>query len=98
MTKLNEVAKEYVAPTTETIDKLDSFSVDVDVVENEYTDSTGKTFTVFESEIDGVKYRIPKTVIKDLKLYLEENPKISKVKVKKTGEGLNSTYTLIVLE
>ena len=48
-------------------------------------------------EVDGKKYRIPNTVLADLKAILEENPKLTKFKVKKTGEGLGTEYTVIPL-
>ena len=95
---LRETAKEYVSPTTETIDKLDSFNIDIEVELVEYLDGSGKPFTVYETIIDEVKYRVPKTIIKQIQDYLHEKPDIKLVKVKKTGEGINSSYTLIVLE
>ena len=48
-------------------------------------------------EIDGDKYRIPNSVIGSLKAVLEDNPELKTFKVRKTGEGMTTKYTLIPL-
>ena len=47
--------------------------------------------------IDGERYRIPVSVISQLKAQLEANPKLQKFRVKKSGEGLGTVYTVIPL-
>jgi len=48
-------------------------------------------------ELNGERYRVPTSVLSSLKAILEENPALKKFKVKKTGEGMNTEYTVIPL-
>lgn len=57
--------------------------------------STGKKFKVRLITVDGEKYRVPITVMNQLKAHKEENQDLKKIKVKKSGTGLNTEYTVI---
>lgn len=48
-------------------------------------------------EVDGERYKVPISVLASLKVILEENPELKKFKVKKTGEGMDTKYTVIPL-
>ena len=48
-------------------------------------------------EVEGSRYKMPLSVLNDLKAILEENPNLKKFKVKKQGEGMDTTYTVIPL-
>lgn len=48
-------------------------------------------------EVEGERYKIPASVLANLKAILEENPEIKKFKVKRTGEGMDTRYTVIPL-
>ena len=48
-------------------------------------------------EVDGSRYKMPLSVLNDLKAILEENPNLKKFKVKKQGEGMDTNYTVIPL-
>ena len=50
---------------------------------------------VFKHEEE--EYRVPKSVLKQLKEQLEVNPKLKFFKVNKTGEGMKTSYTVIPL-
>jgi len=58
---------------------------------------TGEEFEYKFIEVNGEKYRVPGKVIGDVKVILEENPNLQKFKVKKTGTGLETRYTVIPL-
>lgn len=58
---------------------------------------TGEEFTYKCIVINNEEYRVPGKVIGDLKVILEENPNLKKFKVRKTGEGMNTKYTVIPL-
>ncbi|KKK73592.1 hypothetical protein LCGC14_2892300, partial [marine sediment metagenome] len=47
--------------------------------------------------VAGEEYRVPNSVLKQLKKHLEANPKLEKFKVAKEGEGLKTEYTVIPL-
>ena len=101
MAKLNEFAQSYEPlTTTKNIADLPEVSVDMDLEDDsfKFTDKiTGKEKTVTQKVITvkDEKYRVPNSVLKQLKVLLEDNSDIKAVKVKKTGEGLKTTYTVI---
>lgn len=100
MAKLKDEAKAYEARATHNIADLDEVSVDLDVQEEDFEfqdQDTGETKTVRQKivEIDGERYRVPNSVLKQLKVYLEDNPNLQKFKVRKSGQGLNTDYTVI---
>ena len=92
MATLKESAIGYEPQQTLNIADLDIVSVDCEIKE-----ASDVEFPYEYIEVDGNKYRVPVSVKKALKANLEENPKLSKFRVKKTGEGMNTTYTVIAL-
>ena len=93
MAKLNEYAKAFEAKAkVNNIADLQSVSTELEV----QTDSEAE-FPYDYVVVDGKNYRIPSSVVANLKAILEENPKLQKFKVKKTGEGMETRYTVIPL-
>ena len=101
MAKLSEEAKAYTPKQTYNIADLESVSVDMDVQDDEFQtqDENGNEKTVKQKviEVDGHKYRVPKTVLNQLKVLLEDNQNLKRFKVKKSGQGMNTDYTVIPL-
>ena len=101
MAKLKEEAMTYESKQTKNIADLEVVSVDLDVEDDEFEieDEKGNLKTIKQKVIivDGEKYRVPNSVLKQLKVLLEDNPKITKFKVKRSGQGLNTDYTVIPL-
>ena len=48
-------------------------------------------------EANGIRYRMPDSVLAALQAILRSNPKISKFKVDKSGTGMNTKYVVIHL-
>lgn len=48
-------------------------------------------------EVNSERYKLPASVLGSLKAILEENPNLKSFKVKKTGEGMDTRYTVIPL-
>lgn len=97
MTTIREKAQNYEAPSTKNISELDKVSTQLDCEEREFTDKEGKPFTISVATIDGEEYRVPNSVLKQLKGLIEETPDLTEFKVKKTGEGLKTAYQVIGL-
>ena len=95
--QLNKMANEYESIETLNIAELDKVSVSIDVEEVEFTKEDGETFKILRTEIDGKFYRIPKTVLKDLKQILQQKPDTEFIKVSKSGSGMSTNYTVIPL-
>lgn len=98
MTSLKDMAKEYEAPQTKNISELEKVSVDIDVTEETHTnEKEGKDFTILVTIIDEEKYRVPKTVLGQLKAILEKMPETKSFRVLKDGEGLGTKYQVVPL-
>ena len=104
MSKISEFAKEYESPTaTKNIADLPEVSTDLELEDDtfEFTDkATGKLKTVSQKVInlDGETYRVPVSVIQQLKVILEDNPNLKRFKVRKSGSTKDDTrYQVIPL-
>ena len=98
MATIKESAKAYVQKKTKSITELGAVSVELEIEDREFNDKDGKPFTIQVFEINGEEYRIPQSVVKQLKELLEEKPKMTKFKVRKTGEGMNTSYMVVPLD
>jgi len=92
MANLKEKAKEYEPKQVHNIAELESISTDSEVKSDEEAE-----FPYDYIEINNERYKVPTSVIASLKAILEENPSLKKFKVKKSGEGMNTKYTVIPL-
>ncbi len=102
MAKLKDEAEDYESKQVNNIADLDEVSVDLDVKEGSFetNDDKGNPKTVKYKyvEVDGEQYRVPNSVLKQLKVHLKDNPKLEKIKVSKSGKGLNTDYTVIPIQ
>ena len=104
MTSLKNAAETYESKATKNIAELSEIPVDIELEndEFEFTDKkTGELKVVKQQVIllNDEKYRVPVSVIQQLKVLLEDDPSLKKFKVKKSGEGKDSTrYQVIPLK
>ncbi len=94
---LKDEAKTYEGKSTGNIADLPRVSVELTTEDREGTNDEGKTFPYKVIVIEGQDYRVPNSVFKNLKVLLEENPNLKTFKVKKTGTGMSTEYTVIPL-
>ncbi len=98
MATLKESAEAYVETAkTKNIADLERVSVILDVQSKTLKTKEGEEFSFDYVTIEGEDYRVPKTVFKSLKIMLEDNPNLAFFRVKKTGAGLDTVYTVIPL-
>ena len=98
MTNLRESAKAYEPQQTKNIAELEAVSLDVPIEQRKGKDQTGKEFEYAVAIVLGEEYRVPATVLKDIKAIMEAKPTLKTVKVIKKGEGMKTQYTVIPLE
>ena len=96
MANLKDAAKAYEGQTKNIAD-LPKVSTELEVEERSGTNDEGKDFSYKVVIVDGVEYRVPVSVLKSLKTILEDNPDIKSFKVRKTGTGMGTSYTVIPL-
>jgi hypothetical protein len=98
MTNIKEAALAYEGKTTLNIADLDEVSIDVKMEERKFKEGTPEEFKIMVALIDNKEYRVPWSVLSQLKAMLA-NPKLTKMTkfgVIKTGEGLNNTKYSVV--
>lgn len=98
MSSIIETAKAYESRRTKNIADLKEVDVLLNVFDGEGKDKDGKPFKYKYIEVEGEEYRIPDTVLKDLKAILERKPVLKKFCVNKKGEGFATEYTVIPLD
>lgn len=98
MATLKETAQDYEPPQIKNIAELDKVSIDFELFDAEGTNKEGIIFKYKFIEVNGEKYRIPGSVIGDIKVILEQKPKTKIVKITKKGEGINTKYTTIPMD
>jgi len=97
MASLREEAQNYEAPSMKNITDLEVVSLDQPVMEVE----KGKgedAFTVDVMVINNEEYRVPKSVLNEIKLMLKNFPDAKTVKVTKSGTGMSTRYRVDRLE
>lgn len=100
MATLKDAARTYTSGPLN-IAELDKVPTDIEVEEEtfEFTDEKGQQKEGKNNVVvvEGQKYRVPNSVLKQLKEHLEDNPEMKHFKVKKSGHGLNTDYVVIPL-
>jgi len=98
MTNLRETAKAYEPQKTKNIADLDAVSLDVVIEERKAKDKDGKEFSFHVALVTGEEYRVPSSVLNDIKSIIQAKPSLKTVKVIKKGAGMNTSYMVIPLE
>lgn len=98
MATLKEEALKYEPKQSKNIADLNSVSVLLPLYKETRQPKDGKPYVIQFVTMNGDEYRVPDSVLKDLKTHLEEKPNLLYFKVKKTGTGLTTEYTVIPLE
>lgn len=93
--KLNEKAQAYESPETKNICELETVETDLEISSVKFKEGTPDEFEIDVIEVEGEQYRVPASVLKALKVHLEETPSLKYFKVKKSGEGMKTAYTVI---
>lgn len=97
MGTIKELAKAYTTPKTLNIADLPQVSVDFSVVARTGKNENGEEFDYNVVELNGNEYRVPNSVLDQLKVLIEARPDLKTFKVVKTGQGMNTRYQVIAL-
>ena len=97
MATLKDSALAYTPKQTKNIADLPQVPTDLELKQAESLDTEGKPFSYKYRELNGEHFRVPGSVIGQLKDLLTENVNLKTVKIKKTGTGMTTRYTVIPL-
>lgn len=91
---LGQVADAYTPTATKktyNIADLPKVSTKLELVEDNWTDKSGKVVQQQVVVVEGVKYRVPKTVLEQLQTIRKFAPNLEFFKVNKTGTTKDDT-------
>ena len=93
MTTLKEFAQAFTPSATKTYNVADlpKVATNVEILDKKANRKDGTEFTYKYIVIDGVEYRVPKTVIEQLQTILKFAPQLTHFKVTKTGTTKDDT-------
>lgn len=95
---IKELAKDFKPKTTKNISELAQVSVTVEVQHKIVKDENGEAlFDYYYIIKDDEEYRVPKSVLHQLNTLTEEDDSAEYFKVKRTGEGMSTKYTVMLL-
>lgn len=97
MVTLGDEARQYEPPKTNNITDLKVVSTSMSLEDRESKDNDGKVFRYKVVVVDGEEYRVPTSVIGNLKVILEKKPDLKEFSVSKIGNGMDTRYTVIPL-
>lgn len=98
MVTIRESAEKYEQIKTKNISELKEVNTEMDIKTKEFTNKAGEIVKYEYIIVDGEEYRVPVSVKQQLKEMLEENEAMTKFKVRKSGEGMKTKYTVIGLD
>jgi hypothetical protein len=98
MGNLREEAKAFEPKKTLNVADLEVLSLDSKIESRIGTDKNGEEFSYKVAIVVGNEYRVPASVLADIKTLLEAKPTLKTVKVIKKGSGMNTKYSVIPME
>ena len=97
MPSLRDYARNFIPKTTKNIADLPSVPIDAEIkTDGLGTDNQGEDFTYNYLEINNEEYRVPNSVIAQLKKLQEQNPNMKSFKVQKVGQGFKDTKYFVI--
>jgi hypothetical protein len=97
-TTLKDFASSYESQTTKNISDLNEVDVNLQLEDRDGIDSNGKTFKYKVIVVNKVDYRVPNSVIGNLKAILAKKPSMTKFSVARQGKTKDDTkYTVVPL-
>lgn len=97
MASIKQEALNHVSKETKNITELEQLSVNLETKEEVINEGTSEEWRQMITVIKGEDYRVPITVLKQLKEQLKAKPEMEHFRVTKTGSGMKTVYTVIPL-
>lgn len=95
---LREESVAYEPKKTLNIADLDRVNLSWNMEDRIGTDSEGKEFEYKVLIVNGIEYRVPNSVLEEIKKMLDLKPDLRFVKVEKSGSGLGTKYSVKKVE
>lgn len=96
-TTIRTASNSYVPKSAKNITELKTIDIDL-LLQTETGEKDGEEYAYNYIEVNNEKFRVPDSVLKDLKAILAKKPSLKSFSVTKTGEGRQTKYTVIPLD
>ena len=96
MATLKQTALDFEPQQYKNIADLEIVDVEVPVEKKVFKQGTPDEFEAWVFVKDGEEYRVPNSVLADIKILAKENPNIKSIEVKKSGEGKTNTRYMVI--
>ena len=97
MGTIKEEAEDYKPPKLKNISELKEVSTDLAIEDKTFGEGESK-WDAKIINVDGEDYQVKISVLKSLKAILEVKPNLKKFRVVKSGEGMDTSYTVLPLD
>ena len=94
---IKQFAKEFEPQQMKNIADLEIVRADIEIHEEVRKNQDEEEYKVIFIIVEGEEYRVPPSVITQLKTLIEEKPDLKTFKVKKSGQGMGTKYQVIAL-
>lgn len=98
MATLGESAKAFVPKQTKNIADLPEVDTNLLLLDGSGKDADGVTFDYKYIELNAEEYRVPTSVLSELKGILAARPTTTRIRVTKSGAGISTRYKVIPLD
>jgi len=90
-------AKEYVPQQMKNIADLEVVKADAEIKKETRKDQNNEDYQVMFIVVNNEEYRVPSSVVTQLKGVVEAKPDLATFKVVRTGQGMGTKYQVIPL-
>lgn len=97
MSSFKETAQEYIPKQTLNIVDLDKVDLSLPIEDRIGKDLEGKEFSYKVLVANEQEYRVPNSVLEEVKKILELKPDVKFIRAVKQGSGLNTRYSVKVI-
>ena len=100
-TTIKDLAMQESTRTYKRIEDFQAISIHNEISDRTVMTSNGKEFTfkeisLYDEDMDTIYgVRIPSSVIRGIRVLLEDNPDLEYFRVLKSGEGINTRYSVL---
>ena len=98
MVNLLESAKAYEPKSNKDVSELEVVRIDAEIKDGEAKNKEGETYNYKFIIVNEIEFRVPYTVLEQLKSILESKPELKTFKVTKSGTGMGTKYQVITLD
>ena len=92
MTTLKQEAMAYEPKETKNIVELEKVPVDIDIKSKTVNEGEDNEFSYKYIDVDDEEYRVPTSVLKQMKQLIANDESVEFIAVSKTGSGLKTEY------